>query len=138
MKILDKVQKVFNQHELKPINIDETGTFPNVYIYLGCYPEMAYEFKSEKTDGYFINKYSKHIPKGWYGFDIGTPIIPVWLDILDKVLEICVEADPDFEIHQIKLKFGGIRFYVGSQNIEDLHEVERLIDNNLFDKALIY
>ena len=29
-------------------------------------------------------------------------------------MDLCILNDPDFEIHQIKLKFGGIRFYVNS------------------------
>ena len=83
-------------------------------------------------------KYREYIPQGWYGFDIGTPIIPAWMEIIDNIVELCVENDPDFEIHQIKLKFGGICFYVYSNVIDDIHDIEYLILNTLNDRALIY
>jgi len=136
MKILDKAQEIFNQYELKPLMFPEGHN--NVYSFLSAYPEFKKDFESEKDDGYLIDKYRTHIPRGWYGFSIGSPIIPEWCEIIDKILEVCIEADPNFEIHQIKIKFGGIRFYCGSEIIEDLHEIESLIDNTLFDKALIY
>ena len=60
------------------------------------------------------------------------------MDILDEILELCTENDTDFEIHQIKLKFGGIRFYVHSDIIEDINDVEMCIEDNLYDPALIY
>ena len=136
MKILEKIQEIFNQYELKPIELPEGCK--NLYDYLRVNPEEGKNYKSEIDDVDLNKKYRKHIPKGWYGFDIGTPIIPIWVEIIDKIVEVCTTADPDFEIHQIKLKFGGIRFYTGSDIIEDLFDVERLIEHNLFDRALIY
>lgn len=136
MKILDKVQEIFNQYELKPLILPES--FTDVYAFIRAYPDFGKDFLPEIRDVNLNEKYLKHIPKGWYGFDIGTPIVPEWMEIINKIVEVCVIADPDFEIHQIKLKFGGIRFYCSSQIIEDLHDIEYLIENNLFDKALIY
>jgi hypothetical protein len=136
MKILDKIKEVFSQYELKPLVLPEGHK--DVYSFLRAYPEFKKDFETEKDDVYFIKKYRKHIPKGWYGFSIGSPIVPEWNEIIDNVLEICIKEDPDFEIHQIKIKFGGIRFYCGSQVIEDINEVERLIDTTLFDRALIF
>jgi hypothetical protein len=136
MKILDKVQEVFNQYELKPIELPKE--FKDVYMFLRAYPEFGKDFKSTIDDGDLLKKYRKHIPRGWYGFDIGTPIVPQWMEIIDKIVEICVAVDPEFEIHQIKLKFGGICFYCGSQIIDDLHEIEYLIAHKMHDRALIY
>lgn len=136
MKILDKVQEIFSQYELNKLTFPEDNK--NVYEFLQSYPEFRKDFVSEKNDGFLIKKYRKHISKGHYGFSIGEPIVPVWNEILDKILELCIAADPSFEIHQVKLKFGGICFYVHSERIEDIHEVEVLIGKNLFDKALIY
>ena len=82
----------------------------------------------------FNKKYKQYIPEGWYGLEFDIPVVT---DYLDKVMQDLITI-PGFELHQIKLKFGGIRFYCGSQIIEDLHDVEYLIDNNLFDRALIY
>lgn len=136
MKILDKIQAVFDKHELHSL------TFPDghkdVYTFLKEYPEFKKDFETEKDDMYFIKKYRNRIPKGWYGFSIGSPIIPSWNEIIEEILELCIEADPDFEIHQIKLKFGGICFYCHSNVIEDLFDVERLIESTLHDRALIY
>jgi len=136
MKLLNKVQEIFNQYELKPIELPPD--FKNVYMFLRKYPEFGKDFKSTIEDSDLLEKYRKQIPRGWYGFDIGTPIVPQWMEIIDKIVEACVVADPDFEIHQIKIKFGGIRFYCGSDIIDDLHEVEYLIAHKMFDRALIY
>lgn len=35
-----------------------------------------------------------------------------WLDFIDRALDFIQRYDPDFEIHQIKIKFGELRFYV--------------------------
>jgi len=136
MKILEKVQAIFAEYELNPIELPEG--YKNVYQYQRDYPDEEKKFESEKTDGYFFNKYRAHIPRGWYGFSLGDPIVPEWCEILEKVLDICLETDPSFEIHQIKIKFGGIRFYCSSEVIEDLHDVEFLIENKLHDPKLIY
>lgn len=136
MKILDKVQEIFNQYELKAIKLP--AGYRNVYDYLRANPEESKKYVSEIRDVDLLEKYGKQIPKGWYGFDVGSPIVPEWMEIIDKVVQVCVEADPEFEIHQVKLKFGGIRFYTGSDIIEDIFEVERIVENTLYDRALIY
>jgi len=136
MKIFNKVQEIFGQHQLNELMFPEDNK--NAYEFLQSYPEFKKDFVSEKNDMFLIKKYRQHIPKGWYGFSIGEPIVPEWNEIIDKILELCIASDPDFQIHQIKLKFGGICFYVHSDVIEDLHEVEMLIGNTLFDSALIY
>ena len=136
MKILDKVEKVFEEIPFDEIKLPKG--YNNVYQYLKDFPKEEKRFISEYSDWGLIDDFKKHIPKGWYGFSIGTPINPVWVEIIREILLICVEADPDFQIHQIKLKFGGIRFYVNSDVIEDIFEVEELIMTKLFDRALIY
>ena len=136
MNILEKVQEIFNQYDLKPIELPKD--FKDVYMFLRKYPEFGKDFKSSIEDSDLNTKYRKHIPRGWYGFDVGTPIVPSWMEIIDKIVEACVAVDPDFEIHQVKLKFGGICYYCGSNIIDDLHDVEFLIAQKLFDRALIY
>ena len=137
IKLLEKIQEIISKYDFKPIEIPEG--YDNLYRYKDknaqnatCYYDIV------KDDVYFLKKYVHNIPAGWYGFSIGTPIVPEWLDIIDEVLELCIKTDPNFEIHQIKLKFGGIRFYVHSEIIEDINDIEMLIGNKLFDKALIY
>ena len=136
MNIFDKVQEIFNQYDLKPIELPKD--YKNVYTFLRDYPEFKKRYKSEIEDCDLNEKYKLRIPTGWYGFDIGTPIIPEWMEIIDKIVAICVEADPHFEIHQIKMKFGEICFYVHSNVIDDIGDVESLIMSKMWDRALIY
>jgi hypothetical protein len=136
MKLLDKVKEIISQYELKPL------TFPdghkNVYTFLNAYPEFKKDFETDKDDFYLIKKYSKHIPRGNYGFSIGKPIIPTWNEIIEKVLDLCISVDPDFEIYQVKIKFGAMHFNVHSEVIEDCLKIDILIMNTLRDNALIY
>jgi hypothetical protein len=139
MKLLNEIEEIIAKYDLKPIQIPDG--YKNLYDYL--YKNEKGEDKTgdyctATSDTYLNEKYADYIPHGWYGFDVGTPIISIWMDILDEIVELCTEADPDFEIHQIKLKFGGIRFYVYSEIIEDIHNVEMHIEDKLFDTALIY
>ena len=69
---------------------------------------------------------------------MGSPTPKNWVTAIDKILELCIKTDPEFEIHQIKIKFGGIRFYCESELIEDLFDIEILIGNELHSKKLIY
>ena len=77
MKILNKIEEIFNQYELKPLVLPEGH---NVYSLIREFPEQEKYYLSDPTltDSYLFDKYRKHIPKGWYGFSIGTPIIPIW------------------------------------------------------------
>lgn len=136
MKIVEQIQSIFDKYELLPLNIPEGHK--NIYCFLREYPELKGNFESEKDDVYFLKKYRQYISIGHYGFSIGEPIIPRWNEIIDEILELCTKTDPDFEIHQIKIKFGGIRFYCHSEIIEDLYDIERLVENTLHDSALIY
>ena len=137
MKLLDKIKDVFEKHPFQSIDIPKE--YKNVYRYLDANPKEMKQFIPKKDVAYFIKKYQQHIPKGWYGFDgIGAPTIPEWNLILDEILEVLIAADPDFEIYQIKIKFGGICFYVETNIIEDIDEIEMLIMNKMHDKNLIY
>ena len=135
INVLDKIVEIFNSYELKPIVLDEK--YNNVYQYLNEFPDKRPEYESEKDDTYFIEKYKNRIPKGHYGFAIGSPIIPVWCDILENIIDTCIEDDPNFKILQIKIKFGGIRFYVNT-TIKQIDGIELLIMSILHDNALIY
>jgi hypothetical protein len=136
MKIFDEVKAIFSRYELKPLVLPDGHG--NVYSLINANPDLKKDYIPEKNDTYFMKKYGTHVPKGWYGIDVGNPINPMWMEILDEVIELCVKSDPNFEIHQVKLKFGGIRFYVHSEIIEDIFEAECLIEGKLYDDALIY
>jgi hypothetical protein len=66
------------------------------------------------SDLLLFRKWAYRVGKGWYGFDLGH-IPPVWTDMLDDFLSWLESQCPDFEIHQIKIKVGGLRIYVGTK-----------------------
>lgn len=56
------------------------------------------------------------IPDGWWrGIDIGPGWDKIVLD-LDADLS---EMDPDYTIHQVKEKFGGLRYYTAHKSKQD-------------------
>jgi hypothetical protein len=59
-------------------------------------------------------KWAYRVGKGWYGFNLGH-IPPVWTEMLDEFLCWLEKQRPDFEIHQIKMKLGGVRIYLGTK-----------------------
>jgi hypothetical protein len=59
-------------------------------------------------------KWAYRVGKGWYGFNLGH-IPPVWTNMLDEFLCWLEIQCPDFEIHQIKMKLGGVRIYLGTK-----------------------
>lgn len=69
------------------------------------------------TQSELFEKYSEFIPEGWYGFD---SLKPAWIPEINELLDEMKEI-PGFEIHQIKEKFGGLRFYVKCED-EELKE----------------
>lgn len=135
-KIREKVLEIINEYDLKPIELPEGHK--NVYSYIRENPEKEKEFKPKITDIFLNKKYIKHIPRGWYGFDVGTPIVPVWMEIIHKITELCVSINPNFEIHQVKLKWGRIDYYASSGVIEDVFDIDEILNDKLSDVALIY
>jgi hypothetical protein len=70
----------------------------------------------------FNDKYAAYLPKGWYGLDIDDEDVIAWLDNLFEHYLTKIEG---FEYHQIKTKFGDVRFY------------SNLDSNDVVNKALI-
>ena len=137
MKLLKEVEEIMDKYNLS-VNIP--SEYKNVYRYRDAHPNIVEEEFShpEINDSFLINKYKNRIPMGWYGFAIGEPTPKNWFVVIDKILELLIKNDPSFEIYQIKMKYGGIRFYVGTSVIEDIDEIEDLIDEKLFNEKLIY
>lgn len=136
MKLLNNVIEIFNKYELNPIILP--SEYSNVYEYLKVNSKYRNLYISTKNDIYFLKKYKNYISLGHYGFSIGDPIIPAWNEIIDEVLELCISHDPDFSIQQIKLKYGYICFYVESNIISDILDIELYITQKLYDKNLVY
>ncbi len=66
------------------------------------------------SDLLLFQKWAYRVGKGWYGFDLGD-VPRAWTDILDDFLSWLESQCPDFEIHQVKMKGGGIRIYLGTK-----------------------
>lgn len=87
-------------------------------------------------------KWAYKVEKGWYGFALGE-IPTTWTMVIDKFLEELDKVAPNFKIHQIKLKFGGLRFYV-ELNVDDAALVTAIndqigqLEQRLCNDALIY
>jgi hypothetical protein len=94
-------------------------------------------------DLYLFMKWAHRVRKGWYGFALGKEVPLVWAKIIEDFLDELVKEAPNFQICQIKLKFGGLRFYV-DLNLEDEEKVKVINEEIvklcaiLFDKRLIY
>lgn len=137
MKINNKVLEILNKYDLD-VRVEIPNNYKNLYTYLRDNPNDLHLYTSEKNDEYFLKKFMNYIPDGWYGFELGTLIFPCWVDALDEILELCVSIDKDFQIHQIKMKYGGVRFYVESKIIEDINDISFQISNKMFNSYLIY
>jgi hypothetical protein len=79
--------------------------------------EVKYPITKELADYtspdlYLFMSWAYRVGKGWYGFALGRDVPYVWAQIIDDFLKELEKEAPDFQIHQIKLKFGGLRFYV--------------------------
>lgn len=113
----------------------------------GYYPELDKEpmegcDNCAELEKKLFEKWEEYIPQGWYGFAIGQ-VPDKWYHLIDDFLEYLDSILPSFEIHQIKLKWGGIRFYVhfdsGDEETNEFIglQIEKL-ESVLCSKALIW
>ena len=66
------------------------------------------------SDLLLFQRWAYRVGKGWYGFALGHVSL-VWLDMINDFLCWLEVECPDFEIHQVKIKIGGLRLYVGTR-----------------------
>ena len=66
------------------------------------------------SDLVLFSKWAYRVGKGWYGFALGN-VPRVWTDVLDAFLCWLEIQCPDFEIHQVKIKCGKLRVYIGTK-----------------------
>ena len=135
-QIRERVLGIIEKYNLKPIELPKEHK--DVYSFINENQEREKDFKPEISDNELGVKYARHIPRGWYGFDIGIPIVPDWMKIISEITELCVSIDPKFEIRQVKLKYGRICYYASSFIIEDADELDDILNDKLYDKALVY
>jgi len=92
-------------------------------------------------------KWLHKVTPNWYGFAV-EGIADDWAVKIDDYLTWLEKVRPQFEIHQIKVKFGGLRVYLdfkmgeGDEPIHDhiLTEINMRARelNKLWDKKLMY
>lgn len=72
----------------------------------------------------------KHIdyppPVAFYGLSCGSG----WNGIIDELCADLREIDPDITAHQVKEKFGGLRFYTGGTSEEALDRIQEAADDS--------
>ena len=84
------------------------------------------------TQNDLFEKYADYIPAGWYGFD---SIPDECVAEIDALLQEMIKV-PGFEIHQIKQKFGGLRFYVNCSD-DELNNKARDLENKFSSDEFI-
>lgn len=94
------------------------------------------------ADEWLYKKWKARVGRGWYGFALGS-VPRFWVLAIDDFLEYLLMQCPNLEIHQIKIKFGGLRFYVElpdmrEQELELLNKEIQELEDWLFDQKLIY
>lgn len=100
------------------------------------------KYKTADPTIYLFQKWAYRVEENWYGFDLGG--VPfVWGKIIDEFLTALKEFDPNFTICQIKLKFGGLRFYIHERKMSDtdrkiIRDEITELEKWLFHKNLIY
>jgi len=118
-------QLAVNPFELKRLSGDWAGL------------TIPYFQKSKEREEKFLtqDKYER-VAEGWYGFDLhGIPA--EWFDVLEEFYQLLLVHAPDFKILQWKIKMGGIRCYMETEN-ESAHKSARLLESVMMDKNLIY
>lgn len=50
---------------------------------------------------------------------------PGWHALIDELHEKLLEVDPDYKIHQVKEKFGGLRYYISSSAGSRAFDIEQ-------------
>lgn len=74
-----------------------------------------------------LAKWKNRVPKGWYGFSC---IPQHWYQPINNFLIRTEKLCPNFEIHQIKEKFGSCRIYIetNTRNAWENEQIQAEID----------
>jgi hypothetical protein len=117
-------------------------------LYTNSIVKEKYSKGCHELESKLLKKWKSYIPLGWYGFSLGEPCPHAWYKIIDEFLKYFVKLQNDkkiskFEIHQIKIKYGGLRFFVSwICDDEEMNEFLRLqidkLESYLHDDKLIY
>lgn len=134
MNILEKTKEIIAKH-----NLAEKLTFNPFKIRrvkdIGFDDFLEFKGSYEKVVALQL-KYDSRVPMGWYGIDLYEAPIS-WLNALEEFLAELEKDSPDFEIHQIKLKFGTARIHIDNVSEEAYDSVD-LLEDVMQDSNLIY
>ena len=130
---MNKAEELIEKYSLKPDSYYHVDFNP----YLEEYRDSVMHICNSKMNE-LQEKFKQRIPKGWYGFKgLGFPTPLEWFKVLEEFLNYVEQQCPDFEIYQIKIKFGGIRIYLGNISKEIQQEIFELT-SAMVDAKLIY
>lgn len=93
--------------------------------------------KNTQAEITLLENFAHRVGKGWYGISLSQPTPNSWFLFMTDFLRLIEKNNPDFEIQQIKIKFGGIRIYL-SKISKETQKLISIAENELFDKHLIY
>ncbi len=118
--------------------IKKYNLVPNTYLKESPYNKLSpfVEGITRSQDEWLLEKWDKYIPTGWYGFSL-DPFPDICADAIDEFLEYVEKECRNFEILQIKLKFGGLRMYMGNIN-ENIQKQCDLLMSVMKDERLFY
>lgn len=125
-KTTDIISQLKTKYNLAPNSYYTQNPYSNTLIN----QTSAKEIKLRK-------KWAARVPPGWYGISVGLPAPEVWFDVLDEFLDWVVLNNKDFEIWQIKCKFGEIVVYLNKIN-EEARAATFELSGLLTDKYLVY
>lgn len=80
--------------------------------------------------------FSKDIEQRLYGHDCGSAIGKGWLPLVEELNKKIAAIDPEYTLHQIKEKFGGLRYYLqvsvglSEQQKENISALVRTAENH--------
>lgn len=129
------ITKILKKHQCNGYYPELKNLYDENYHNEGCnkYAELESKIQEKWTD---------YIPRGWYGFAIGK-VPDKWFYVIDEFLEYLDSIVSGFEIHQIKVKFGGIRFYIeydsGDDETNEFIELQiEKLERMLYSEDLVY
>lgn len=132
MTILETTRQIIQKHKLEE-KLDFNPFKDRSQNYFSNHEKFKDSY--EKTTN-LQNKYENRVPHGWYGLDCSCWPIN-WLNALEEFLAELEKDSPDFEIHAIKLKFGGARIYLGMISANAEESVDAL-EKAMYDSNLVY
>lgn len=121
MNIEEKTKAILNKYDLMDITIDPSG------------------------GDWLQKKWESHIGEEWYGFELSS-CPQSWILAIDEILEYIKEIEPQFIIEQIKIKYGGLRMYIGLDKEQEndhntwttIQKIANCAEDRLYDKRLVY